>query len=377
MDGCDIPLKPPQETFVDEPSSLDDVNIDELAFDLEHNIKDINKLNVFHAIAIFNSCLTDLIKLQADESLFREFRKQQLERFHVDIDAIQNDTVNGHRRALKLSSEKQCSPSVSPPLKFARLQNNFEEADGFMKDRTPDSLFNNDNDQETDGFSHEFDSNGEPHFIPIEDAVQNCTMEKVQNPITSQNPSRLREEIVYNIDNNINKQNTHLLKSFNLVKIPSLSIEQFLVRIKTYSSYTSVLVYIHSAFLIFKLCVLLDIVQLTEYNVHRFILALIRCLTKNLEDVYQKQKSFATVGGVNVKDLFKIEVGFLYLCNFKLVTGEEILNTYLKEEFTQMRKFCKEKLSKPGNDNSNKKLEIRIEEVQNNVTGDNCTIATS
>lgn len=354
MDNSEIQLKPPQETFVDEPCSLDDISIDELAFDLEHGLKDINKLNAFHAIAIFSSCLQDIIKLQADQSLFKKFRKQQLEKFLVDIDFLSVDTENTYANTLKIPSEKLRSPSISPPLKFARLHNNFKEAgDDFIKDITPDSLFNEDK-------LGDFTSNGNdrsenlddinPPYIPIEELIEKTSVERTSNQISSQDSGRLRTEIEYHLANKVSSQNSLLLKSFNLVNIPTLSIEQFLMRIKTYSSSTSVLVYIHSAYLIFKLSVLLDIVPLTEYNAHRLILALIRCLTKNLEDVYQKQKSFATVGGVNVKDLFKIEMGFLYLCNFKLITGEEILNTYLKEEFTQLRKFCKENIVSDGNE---------------------------
>lgn len=346
MDSSDIQLKPPQETFVDEPCSLEDIDISELAFDLEHGLKNINKLNAFHAIAIFSSCLQDLIKLQADELLFKKFRRQQLEKLLVDIDILHGEKKNGCADTKKIPTEKLRSPSVSPPLKFARLHNNFEGTnDDFIKDRTPDSLFNEDKIED-----HILNGNAEdealgdidPPYIRIHELIKNTSIEKVSNQITLQDSHRLRTEIEYHLANKVSSQNALLLKSFNLVSIPALSIEQFLMRIKTYSSSTSVLVYIHSAYLIFKLCILLDIVRLTDYNVHRLILALIRSLTKILEDVYQKQKSFATVGGVNLKDLFKIEMGFLYLCNFKLVTGEEILNTYLKEEFTQLRKFCKE-----------------------------------
>lgn len=351
-DTVDIQLKPLQETFVDEPSSLEEVNIDELVFDLEHNLKDINKLHVFHAISVFTSCLKDIIKLQADKTLFKKFKTQQLEKHHVNIDTELNGNLKGYSKILKISTppDRSDTPPASPPLKFARLQDNFSEISlEFVRDRTPDSLFN---EGEIDSARlMEFaktDSSDElpsdPPYIPIEELIKNMPSEPASEPITSPNPKRLREEIEYNQALRISAQNVHLLKSFNLVKLPALSIEQFLVRIKTYSSSTSVLVYIHSAYLMFKLCILLDIIPLTDYNVHRFILTLIRCLTKNLEDLYQKQKPFATVGGVSKADLFRIEMGFLYLSNFKLVTGEEILNNYLKEEFIELRKFCKEHL---------------------------------
>ncbi|KAM9916768.1 hypothetical protein OXX80_013491 [Metschnikowia pulcherrima] len=92
--------------------------------------------------------------------------------------------------------------------------------------------------------------------------------------------------------------------------------------------------------MIYKLCVLLDVVTLTPLNVYRFILASLRCSTKKLEDVHQKQKSFATVGGVAPKDLGKIEVSFLYLLNFKLVVSEHILDRFLTKDFVALRAFC-------------------------------------
>mmetsp|Transcript_5454 Transcript_5454/g.6350 ORF Transcript_5454/g.6350 Transcript_5454/m.6350 type:complete len:372 (-) Transcript_5454:72-1187(-) len=367
MDSSEIRLKPPQETFVDEPCSLEDIDIDELAFDLEHGFKDINKLNSFHAISIFSSCLQDIIKLQADELLFTKFRKQQLEKLLVDIDILQGEKKDGYADTKKVLSEKLRSPSVSPPLKFARLHNNFEGTnDDFMKDRTPDSLFNEDRNEDytlNGNAKNEASDEIDPPYIRIDELLNNTSIEKVSNRITLQDSERLRTEIKYHLANQVSSQNALLLKSFNLVSIPTLSIEQFLMRIKTYSSSTSVLVYINSAYLIFKLCILLDIVPLTDYNVHRLILALIRSLTKILEDVYQKQKSFVTVGGVNVKDLFKIEMGFLYLCNFKLVTGEEILNTYLKEEFTQLRKFCNENFNDDKHNTNGNELDTETDKI--------------
>ena len=128
----------------------------------------------------------------------------------------------------------------------------------------------------------------------------------------------------------------NLLKSFNLASEPTISVESFLMRINTYSSSTSVLVYIHAAFLIYKLAVIMDVLPLSMFNVHRVILSLIRCLTKKLEDVYQSQTNYATVVGVSKKDLFKLEVGFLFLCNFQLVVGEQILNDFVKLAYVDL-----------------------------------------
>ena len=80
----------------------------------------------------------------------------------------------------------------------------------------------------------------------------------------------------------------------------------------------------------------MDVLPLSMFNVHRVILSLIRCLTKKLEDVYQSQTNYATVVGVSKKDLFKLEVGFLFLCNFQLVVGEQILNDFVKLAYVDL-----------------------------------------
>ncbi|KAK6200373.1 cyclin-domain-containing protein [Scheffersomyces amazonensis] len=358
----DIPLKPSQETFVDDPTSIDEVSLDELVFDIAHGIKTINNLHVFHAIIIMCTTLSDIIKLQSNRELFVEFRRQQLARYGIDLDEInqftppppsqpqpqplQPPTINSDSIMYTLNDSnistmppgRSATPPLSPPLKFAKLNSNTLSKEGLVtsfRESTPDSLANSDNlDDNVTDKSH-------PPYIPIEILVQNSCLDPIENPISDINHEKFRKEYAYNQDLKRQTQTSHLLKIFKLIKIPPLTIEQFLVRIKTYSSSISVTSYIHSASMLFKLCVLLDIVPLTQSNVYRLILASIRCSTKKLEDVYQKQKSFATVGGITTKDLFRLEVSFLYLCNFKLIIGETVFNDFLTQEFIELRQFCK------------------------------------
>ncbi|KAK6455168.1 cyclin-domain-containing protein [Scheffersomyces xylosifermentans] len=357
-DLSDIPLKPPQETFVDDPESLDEIFIDDLIFDLQHGLKNINKLHVYHAIFILSKSLQYIIRLQSDPVLFAQFKNQQLAKYKLDL-----SRNNEYREFTKVSSDsvRSNTPPLSPPLKFAKLSQPPYPITAF-KETTPDSLSNeeatpdsletqeqeqrenekNDDSSIRDADDNESDENIEGPYIPIEELVDGATFEPVANPITDLDLVKFKQEVLYNQDAKRIEQNQHLLKIFNLVKVPPLSIDQFLLRIKTYSSSISVSAYIHSASMMFKLCILLDIIPLSAMNVYRFILASIRCSTKKLEDVYQKQKSFATVGGVSPKDLYRLEVGFLYLCNFKLVIGEVNLNNYLTDEFLELHKFVKE-----------------------------------
>lgn len=366
----DIPLKRPAETFVDDPDTLDDVLADDLEFDLAHGIKDINRLHVFHAITIFNTMLEDLIRLSSNKELFDQFRQQRLLAYQIDITELEkhlSETKTGFHdddlplpldapmetsflefqiqlgREQVLSFSKSSDLDLSPPLEFA-------------KHDEPDHLLQVDlNMESVEDFSVSLPSEvGETAltlahasveggaFISTESLIQTTSLDVLADPITAHSNERLKKEVLYHMAPKIKNQADHLLKCFGLVKPPSITTEQYLLRIKTYSPLVSVSVYIHSAYMIFKLCVLLDVMKVTSLNVYRFILALIRCLTKKLEDIHLKQKNFAVVGGVALKDLCKIEVSFLYLLNFKLVASEYILNHFLAKDYMALRAFCKE-----------------------------------
>lgn len=349
----DIPLKRPAETFVDDQSTIEEVLMPDLEFDLSNRIKDINRLHVFHAIAIFNVMLNDLILLAGNKELFAKFRSERLHTYQVDLSEVEkelSETKTGfHDDDLPLPLDTPREPSMadyqfelavplvdstiglSPPLEFHELESALDLC-------TPSSLDADELVLDLAGDAPECPG----AFISTESLIQTTSFDVLADPITAHSMERLKKEVAYHMAPKIKQQADHLLKCFGLVKAPPITIEQFLLRIKTYSPLVSVSVYIHSAYMLFKLCVLLDVMELTPLNVYRFILALIRCLTKKLEDIYQKQKSFATVGGVALKDLCKIEVSFLYLLNFKLVVSEYILNHFLTRDFLALRAFCKE-----------------------------------
>lgn len=380
----DVPLKRPQETFVDDPNLLDEVLLAELEFDLAHGVKDINRLHVYHAIAVLQAMLHDLIALSRLPERFREFRAQQLANYGLRengevvglgeenrlLGAIYGRSSNYEslRRGLETSNGEESkeedrkldenSPKVkntdillSPQQEAALSYDQLVEAENGKSDlneafgvvqapgapASPELCLS----IKSDRLSPNLDL---VEFISAELLVQTTSLEELSNPITTHSPVRLQREILFHSDPKTKVQEEHLLRCFNLAKAPPISVKEFLLRIKKYSPSVSVSVYIHSAYLLFKLSVLLDVVDFTELNVYRFILALIRALTKKCEDIYQKQKSFAMVGGMALRDLGKIEVSFLYLCNFKLVVSEFILNDFLKSNFVQLREFCKENL---------------------------------
>lgn len=350
----DIPLKRPAETFVDDPSSLDEVSLEELEFDLSHDIKNINLLHVFHALAVLNSMLSDLIYLGTRRDLFETFRRAQLKRNCLDLDELSapsedstNPSASFHDDDLPLPVEKlrPLAPCRFPSIDYSYMPQvpDVEEILNKLPVASlPGSpvpeLDQNANDDESTSEVIEKDA----AFISTESLLKLTSLEIVSNPITEHNSKRLSKEVRFHMKAKTKQQADHLLKAFMLAKAPLVTVEQFLIRIKTYLPSISVSVYIHSAYMLFKLCVLLDVTQMTHLNVYRFILALLRCLVKKLEDIYQKQKSFATVGGVDLKDLCKIEVSFLYLFNFKLMCSEDILNQFLVKDYVALRTFCRE-----------------------------------
>lgn len=323
----DIPLKRPQETFVDDPGLLEEVNIDELVFDLENDIKNINKLHIFHSMSILASVLHDLIRLSQNKLLLKKFREQHLAEYGIELEQMQLEAEK-----LPLSSRNFHDDDLPLPVKIEPAR---KPSVGSLSD---DEINLTPATESVLDISIPLDN--EAAFILCELLVQTTLLDMVADPITTHSNSRLKKEVAYHMAPKVKSQAELLVRSFALAKVPPISIDEFLLRINKYSPSVSVLVYIHCAYMLFKLCVLLDVVPISTVNVYRLILALIRCLTKKLEDIYQKQLSFAMVGGVAPKDLGKFEVSFLYLANFKLVVSEYILNHFLVHDFVPLRRFC-------------------------------------
>ena len=374
-DVSEIPnLKPPQETFVDDPNSLDDINLEELLFDLKHNIKTLSSLHIYHSIFILSKIIQFTIKLLESPELFLKFRLQQLDKLGISQEDILNRTTSSEsiindysfrsnspppqlplravspQPQLKLSTllsksefnidveslaattknESNLDAMNSPTL-LARINSPSGQFESLYDDNIDDIIYD-DNDDEIEWL-------GNPIYPPLQKLLDTTDLSKQVSPITDLNLTKLKDEIL-----NHQPKNRHLLKIFNLLKTPALSIDQFLIRIKTYSSNISSSSYLHSAFLLYKLVIYLNNIDLNLNNSYRFIVASIRCSTKVIEDVYQKQRIFSNVVGVTLKDLLKIEMGFLYLTNFNLIISEVILNHFISNDFIDLCLFMKDNL---------------------------------
>lgn len=347
-DICDIPLKPPQETFVDAPESYEEVSKEELVFDLRHRIKNINRLHAFHAIAVLSTMLEDIIKLQQHPELFHKFRSQELAKYGL-VSEIRSDLEMTDSNSSTISST---SSSSTPTPVNEQLNGSNTDISEVCDSPLPhgESTEAINDVHMTLKTSENSTTDVQQHIIPIEQLVQETYLDTIDQPILELSKEKLQGELTFYEKSVSRNQISHLLKAFNLVKVPPISIEDFLLRIKTYSPSVSVSSYIHSAFMIYKLSILLNVIPLNAFNVYRFILALLRCLTKKFEDIYQKQKQFAIVGGVSTKELCKIEIGFLYLCNFRIIAGEAFFNNFLQKDYIALRDFCAEHLDEPKPD---------------------------
>ena len=121
------------------------------------------------------------------------------------------------------------------------------------------------------------------------------------------------------------KSQSKMVFSANL--IPNISIEDYLIRIQTYSNIEKSTLII-SLILIDRLCQISNII-LTYHNIHRLIFSAILISIKYNEDTYYDNKYYAEIAGVKLKELKLLEYYFLSMIHFKLFIPDEIYNKYI------------------------------------------------
>lgn len=119
-----------------------------------------------------------------------------------------------------------------------------------------------------------------------------------------------------------------IIKRFLGRKPPSISYWDYLLRINHYCK-MSTSVYLAASLYIYRMCVNLQTCALTPVSVHRLIFVALRIACKNIEDVNYKQPRFATVAGVTLMDLYRLEVAFLFLIDFDICVDSAVLQHHL------------------------------------------------
>lgn len=115
-------------------------------------------------------------------------------------------------------------------------------------------------------------------------------------------------------------------KPFSKKSIPKISIYDYLMRIKNYSSVESSTM-ITAMIYIDRLAKNANII-LSKYNIHRILFTAIVMAIKNNEDDIYTNAHYARVGGISLKEMNRLEIKFLEFIDFNLYVSKEIYNEY-------------------------------------------------
>ena len=138
------------------------------------------------------------------------------------------------------------------------------------------------------------------------------------------------EKLIVNRSNiNINNSSIVLLDIFNNDEIPNISIYNYLSRIVEFTN-------CEDNILILSLTYLNQIIKkninLTVFNIHKFLFAGILLAIKMNEDKIYKNEYYSSIAGISLKELNLIEYNFLIILDFQIFIPENIFN-YYKNEF--------------------------------------------
>ena len=156
----------------------------------------------------------------------------------------------------------------------------------------------------------------------LEDAHPKINISLIKNIATTING------ITTQTESEIKKRNLHIKKDcpFYNEKIPGISIENYLYRIKLYTELedsTLVLSLIYIDRLSKETNLLL-----TKHNIYRIIFTAVLIAIKYNEDSIYTNKFYAKIGGVSNKELNRLERKFVDYINFKIFVSDKELQIY-------------------------------------------------
>jgi hypothetical protein len=154
-----------------------------------------------------------------------------------------------------------------------------------------------------------------------------------QNIFSFNKNVKLIQSIIFAIEKLIvNKPNIDINNSsiilFNNDEIPNISIYNYVNRIVEYTN-------CEDNTLILSLIYLNQIIKkninLTVYNIHKFLFASILLALKINEDKIYKNEYYSSIAGISLKELNLIEYHFLTILDFQIFIPENIFNYYKNE----------------------------------------------
>lgn len=140
---------------------------------------------------------------------------------------------------------------------------------------------------------------------------------------------RGRSQPVISVETDLELYKSTLSKRFWSKSPPNISTWKYLLRIHHYCP-ASTAVYLAAAVYIYRLCLVLKSIPLTPLCVHRLILAALRIASKSLEDITHAQKRYAMVGGIQPTDLYRLEIGLLFLLDFDIKVDSDSLQQVME-----------------------------------------------
>ena len=130
------------------------------------------------------------------------------------------------------------------------------------------------------------------------------------------------------IENNTSKLNNSIfnLKIFENEEIPTISINKYIERIVKYTNCEENTL-ILSLIYLDKIC--LKNINLTVYNIHKFVFSSILISIKFNEDKIYKNDYYAYIAGVSLKELNLMEDNFLQILDYQVFVKKNIFNKYI------------------------------------------------
>ena len=188
-------------------------------------------------------------------------------------------------------------------------------------------------------------SNSDFQGEEIEIKDKNEIKEEEQNVVSNLHLIKSISQTLSSIVENSKKQNNYkeILKKqsimvFSANLIPNISIQDYLIRIQTYSKIEKSTLII-SLILIDRICQRANL-TLTYYNIHRILFSSILISIKFNEDIYYDNKFYADIAGVKTKELKLLEYTFLSMLHFNLFIKNDLYEKYKDylEEFDSIEK---------------------------------------
>jgi len=114
---------------------------------------------------------------------------------------------------------------------------------------------------------------------------------------------------------------------FHCLRVPPISIAEYLLRIGVYSncspeSYIIAMVYID------RLLTLNCEINLTSLNVHRLVITAVLLAIKGRDDTYYSNAYYASIGGVSTAQINRLELTFLEMMRFELFVSNAAYFSY-------------------------------------------------